>query len=81
MTTFSPDVEPTDLNCFADSLSDDDPDAAYCLALEVEAMLDIQAWGPAYRAALQLVSSLAQLSRSARGRIYFCEAQEKDPAT
>jgi hypothetical protein len=75
VATFHPDVEPVaDLHCFSDALSEDDPDVAYCLALEVQAMLDIQAWGPAYRAALQLVSSLALLSRAAKGRIYFCEA-------
>jgi hypothetical protein len=80
--TFAPDVEPvTDLHCFADCESEDDADTAYHLALEVQAMLDEGAWGPAYRASLQLVSSLAQLSRAAKGRVYFCEAAQKDSDT
>lgn len=79
--TFAPEVDPVaELHVFADAEGEDDPDTAYHLALEVQAMLDIGAWGPAFRAALNLVSSLAQLSRHATGRIYFCEAQ-KDPAT
>ncbi len=58
--TFSPAVEPVvPLHVFADAESEDDADTAYCLTLEVQAMLDLQAWGPAYRAALCLVSSLA----------------------
>ena len=82
VATFSPDVEPvTDLHCFGDCLAEDDPGTAYHLALAIQAMLDISARGPAYRAALQLVPSLAQLSRAATGRIYFCEAQHPTEPT